>query len=420
MALTGIVAAQWQWIDTPVYNNPYYECGFPSYGGCVASGTEIYWTMTATCASPGMGQFVNLEIHSTGNCGTDWNEVYSANCGYFGGIIDLNFITPLYGYVLINLEYQYKLYRTNVSMTSVEECINPISDKILGVTMFSYDDIFAVNEAGGILHFENDTLVLIHQLPVTLSDNSVKPNLTYTDNHTLFLACKSYTGDLYENDLIFKSVDMGYTWDTCFISDMDFITDLKFSNDSLGFAIGNYGLILKTTDAGVSWDQIATGYYNNLFTIDFMNDQQWIIGGGGGLILYTEDEGETWTSLDSETNLNIKKIYFPDKDELIIAITGGSGLCKSNLDLLTTVPENNVSLRINIIPNPANQYIEVRLPRSKGNTSISIINVEGVTLITKQVQGQESWIEVGTLTQGVYFVRVQDEKGVKAGKFVKQ
>ncbi len=412
--------AQWEWITTPAYNNPYFNCGNPVYKGCVASGAVAYWSMTAACASPGMGQFVDLLIKKTYNGGQSWIQSYSSQLGYFGGVIDLNFITPEFGYLLVKRENENRLYRAQFSMTAVQQCVNPTWDNILAAAMISYDTLFAVNEAGGILHLEGNNLVLIHQLPDSLQENSMRPCFTYTDNHTLFLSCQSFPQGIYGSDIIYKSTDGGYSWDTSFVSDADHITDLKFSNNALGFAIGQNGLILKTDDAGVTWEYISSGFDNNFLSIDFMNDQQWIIGAENGLILYSDDGGETWNALDSPTQYNINKIYFPDKDELITAFTGYNGFCKTSLDLLTKRNVSEAKERLKISPNPSNQYIHVTIPALSRSSFISIVNAQGKTVILKQTRELKCRIDIGDLSKGLYLVRVMTGQGEAVAKFFKE
>jgi len=77
--------------------------------------------------------------------------------------------------------------------------------------------------------------------------------------------------------------------------------------------------------------------------------------------------------------------------------------------------------RITIYPNPAATAITIETPTTPNrNTFMTIININGQALISRQVTEQEMVVDVSGLSQGVYFVRVRDDRTVQVGKFVKQ
>ncbi len=73
-----------------------------------------------------------------------------------------------------------------------------------------------------------------------------------------------------------------------------------------------------------------------------------------------------------------------------------------------------------IFPNPAKDKITLSFARITGNTQLSIFNVSGKKVIERQLTVTETQLDISTLPQGVYFVRVQDEKMVEVGKMVKK
>jgi len=75
---------------------------------------------------------------------------------------------------------------------------------------------------------------------------------------------------------------------------------------------------------------------------------------------------------------------------------------------------------IAITPNPANDKITISSPALTGNTLLSVFNVSGEKVFERQLTGTETQIDISALPQGVYFVRVQDEKGIEVGKIIKQ
>jgi len=81
-------------------------------------------------------------------------------------------------------------------------------------------------------------------------------------------------------------------------------TDLTFINETVGFAISNFGAIIKTTDGGYSWEQLLSPVNFFLSKIQFADSQTgYIIGGDdtGGYILKTVDAGQTWQLINLNT-----------------------------------------------------------------------------------------------------------------------
>ena len=81
-------------------------------------------------------------------------------------------------------------------------------------------------------------------------------------------------------------------------------TDLTFINETVGFAISNFGAIIKTTDGGYSWEQLLSPINFFLSKIQFADSQTgYIIGGDdtGGYILKTVDAGQTWQLINLNT-----------------------------------------------------------------------------------------------------------------------
>jgi len=90
------------------------------------------------------------------------------------------------------------------------------------------------------------------------------------------------------------------------------------------------------------------------------------------------------------------------------------------LHCLTQVEEIKTGNELSIIPNPSNDKIIISSPAITGNTLLSIFKVSGEKVLERQLTENESQININALPQGVYFVRVQDEKRTEVKKLVKQ
>src|SRR5574340_1112676 len=66
-------------------------------------------------------------------------------------------------------------------------------------------------------------------------------------------------------------------------------------NESVSFAVGNFGCIIKTYDGGDSWIRKWPDTTNDLTAVSFINTSTGWVGGEGGIILKTTDGGASWT-----------------------------------------------------------------------------------------------------------------------------
>jgi len=74
-----------------------------------------------------------------------------------------------------------------------------------------------------------------------------------------------------------------------------------------------------------------------------------------------------------------------------------------------------------IYPNPASTQITISTPTTPPkNTFMTIYNLNGQALLSRQITEEQTVIDVGTLPQGIYFLKVADDRTVQVGKFIKQ
>jgi hypothetical protein len=91
--------------------------------------------------------------------------------------------------------------------------------------------------------------------------------------------------------------------------------------------------------------------------------------------------------------------------------------CEVGLDENAT-PESQIIL----YPNPASTQITISTPptTSLKNTFLTIIDITGQEVLKYGLTQEQTVIDVSGLSQGVYFVKVSNDRTVKVGKFVKQ
>lgn len=86
----------------------------------------------------------------------------------------------------------------------------------------------------------------------------------------------------------------------------------------------------------------------------------------------------------------------------------------------TGINELRRSSTISIFPNPATDRLTIETSAIPALDQISIINSTGQELISQQVKEPKTTIDISTLPNGVYFVRMTSDKTVEVGKFVKK
>jgi Secretion system C-terminal sorting domain len=71
-------------------------------------------------------------------------------------------------------------------------------------------------------------------------------------------------------------------------------------------------------------------------------------------------------------------------------------------------------------PNPATDKITIETSGETKEGNLSIVNIQGQELITRQLSENKTVIDISTLPNGVYFMRVTNDKTVEVGKIIKQ
>ena len=104
------------------------------------------------------------------------------------------------------------------------------------------------------------------------------------------------------------------------------LLDVKFVNDTHGWAVGEGGVIIATTDGGKTWTIQYSGYELTLNSVDFTDEANGWVVGQLGLILNTNDGGNTWAvqGKDAALGQNLIKVHFDNAGEGRIITERGS------------------------------------------------------------------------------------------------
>ncbi|OGU13244.1 MAG: hypothetical protein A2X61_03640 [Ignavibacteria bacterium GWB2_35_12] len=101
----------------------------------------------------------------------------------------------------------------------------------------------------------------------------------------------------------------------------------------------------------------------------------------------------------------------------IFAGNYGGGVFRAKLsDLLTDVnTEEKVNEAFKVSPNPVTDKLNVQL-NDELNTKFEIINILGLKVLTGELSGEYTTINISQLPSGMYFMKIRNE----VRKFVKE
>ena len=140
-------------------------------------------------------------------------------------------------------------------------------------------------------------------------------------------------------------------------------------------------------------------------------------------------DGNNWVYVGAENGFSAGGSFYtsiavsPSDDQPYVVYADGGDSLKA-----TVMKYDSVYVGINeaqvsgfyVYPNPATDKITIETPVTSINGQLSIMDVNGQQLITRQVTDPKTQIDISTLAAGIYFVRVTHGMTVETGKIIKQ
>jgi len=226
-----------------------------------------------------------------------------------------------------------------------------------------------------------------------------------------------------DNGRILKTTNGGTAWSICTSGVTTPLNSVFFTDINTGYAIGNNGIIIKTTNGGQSWTSQNSGTFNMLYSLFFIDSNTgYVCGGydGRSSIIKTIDGGDHWISQMAGTSNDLRGIYFTDANTGYTVGTKGTILKTSNGGFPVQINEKVLaSKKLRIFPNPSTNIINIETSGMPAIGQLSITNLNGVTLRAQEVMQSITKIDISNLPNGIYFVRVTNDKTVEVGKLVK-
>jgi len=143
-----------------------------------------------------------------------------------------------------------------------------------------------------------------------------------TAEHTLSIHCAA-NGRLWVSasfgTLFWSAGDMQQWNEFSLYEDLQF-TAVRFVDENVGFALGEFGTVIVSTDGGDNWER-RDGIPNEFYPMaaDFLNENTGWVGGLDGVIWETRDGGNSW-----QQSVTSAPIYNIHADKHGVFAVGGS------------------------------------------------------------------------------------------------
>jgi hypothetical protein len=139
-------------------------------------------------------------------------------------------------------------------------------------------------------------------------------------------------------------------------------------------------------------------------------------------------DGNSWITVGSGGfSIGVAKYlslaFSPSGGQPYVAFSDASTSFKSTVmkydSVMAGIDEKQKS-KLSLYPNPASNLITVETLSTLTQYQLSIMNVDGQQLITRQITQPKTQLDISNLPSGVYFVRITNNRTLELGKFVKQ
>ncbi len=247
-------------------------------------------------------------------------------------------------------------------------------------------------------------------------------------------------GFLSSDSSLYRTTNGGQNWNVVHFN-LDHILNFNFTNDSIGyFTSKNYSfdslLIYKTHDTGISWHLISTIYSENFITdMVFVNDSVGYLAGffqvqktvDGGLNWY--NQYSTNTQLVSFFDNSYSFSFIDDKHAFLAGGFSTTALFKTSNgggSLPISISEHSIDLNLSIYPNPATDDLRIIFenPDSREYETglIRILNINGqlVEQYNFKLIDKSLVLKIGHYPPGIYLLQFESKSHIENIKFVVQ
>ncbi|WP_196893120.1 T9SS type A sorting domain-containing protein [Aureivirga marina] len=227
-------------------------------------------------------------------------------------------------------------------------------------------------------------------------------------------------------DRLYKTNNGGDSWET--VSGLfGRVRDIAIhptNPDKIAVCINSSNQVYISNDGGDSWEQFDKNLPNFSKTSIVWQDDELntlYVGMNYGIYMIN-DNLEEWVPFNNNLpNVRITELEINYVNQNIYVSTYGRGVWRSALYSPNIGIENHKFLEdIKIYPNPAKDKINIQW-NENSNVSIRLFDQQGriIKYIKDTPINQALEIDLSNYTNGIYFVRINSDKGVRTEKIVK-
>ncbi len=250
--------------------------------------------------------------------------------------------------------------------------------------------------------------------------------LSFVDKNTGYNV--SYGFNLHYK--ILKTIDGGQSWDTIYREitqavnyELTTLEAFSFPEENLGFKGGWYNpLLQKTTDSGLTWNETTEdiGHISiNDFHITKEMPNAYFACGWHNKIYKSSNQGDTWPPMQVDSfrtpygwnKAGYLGIFF--LNDSLGWVVGNYGTI---LKTKAATPGDLEQMELSIIPNPSFGNFLIYNPQNIDIKKRTLLDQSGRVLI-KSIP--ENVFNIGNYPSGLYYLKIETERGVVVKKIIK-
>ncbi|MBA3899238.1 MAG: T9SS type A sorting domain-containing protein [Bacteroidetes bacterium] len=377
------------------------------------------WLSSVFFTSPDTGYISNLyknEIYKTVNGGLDWTVKHAGSAG----IKSIRFLNQDIGFAVGN---GGSILKTTDGGENWHQKISGTVQPLTSVFFISTDIGFVV---GGSNYPESRVILK------TIDGGEAWTILT-ENNEPRLMSCyfvdKNTGYAVGDNEAILKTTDGGKNWSNQKVPGD--ITQggyraVHFTSKDTGFVSGEWGYVFKTTNGGQTWRQINSKTWVYLDDIYFVDAHiGFAVGGWTGsnpTIINTLDGGENWSLMECPVlETQLYAVHFPSTNRGYITGLNGTVLRIDSNFVAVPIPDSvSVKKEYKLYPTAVKEILTIESPYQEGETTISIITINGEVFLNSKFTGAKTEINLSSLNKGLYFIKLSSGGEISFNKIYKE
>lgn len=219
-------------------------------------------------------------------------------------------------------------------------------------------------------------------------------------------------------DVVYSN-DYGENWQSSNLNEFVYWT---FAMNDTIFACSFDGGLFKTAPNNISWKTV-NGITDMINGIAVKNDTIFAITSTNIKYSKYSEQNSTWQTLPNNglpnlVNNKLRSGTFCNNYLVVGTVTddlSGLGIWYINLsEIFTSVNDKKIENTIAIIPNPANNIININ---GLQNANIQIFDLTGKLFL--EIKNSNNLIDVSNFSNGIYIIKIETADGILKKKFIK-